>query len=70
MASVSLLDLPDCAILEVLRHLDARSLVMLEQTNSYFGRREPASRLPLVEHVAREAVQGFCGSPAQAERFR
>lgn len=70
MSTLSLLQLPDNAILEVLRHLDARSLVHVEQTNSYFSRKEPSSRLTLVEAVAREAVQRLCCSNSQAERFR
>ena len=65
----SLLSLPDAAVLEVLRKLDGRSLVMLGCTARYFGRRDPASRLPLTEAVAREALLADC-TPEQAERFR
>jgi hypothetical protein len=68
---MDLLSLPPLAILEVLRRLDGRSLVALEQTHSYFQRKEPGSRLSLVESVAREAVVQLCGgSQVQAERFR
>ena len=65
-----LLELPDAAVLHVLRHLDARSLLMLELAGSrdYLCRRQPSSRLPLLESVAREAVRALCGP--QADRFR
>jgi hypothetical protein len=68
--SFTLLELPDAAVLHVLRHLDARSLAMLELAGSrdYLCRREPTSRLPLLEAVAREAVRSLCGP--QADRFR
>lgn len=69
--SMELLTLPPLPILEVLRRLNARSLVALQQTNSYFSRKEPGSRLPLLEHVAREKVLALAGGdPAQAQRFR
>ncbi len=69
--SAGLLSLPPLTVLQVLRNLDGPSLVALEQTNSYFSRKEPGSRLPLVEHVARQAVLHRCnGSHADAERFR
>lgn len=69
--SAGLLSLPPLTVLQILRNLDGPSLVALEQTNSYFSRKEPGSRLPLVEHVARKAVLHRCnGSHADAERFR
>lgn len=67
----SLLSLPDNAIAAVLGRLDARALVAMEQTHSYFSRREPGTRLPLVEHTARAEVLRRCGGClADAERFR
>lgn len=70
--SLSLLSLPPGCVLEVLRHLDARSLVMLELTGSrYFSAREQGRRMSLVEDVAKDAVlQRLCGSMEAAERFR
>ena len=66
----SLLQLPDGCIQHVLQQLDARSLVALQQTCTYFSRREPSTRLPLVEHVARAQVQQLCSSLQDAARFR
>lgn len=66
----SLLALPDAAILEVMRHLDGRSLVALERSASYFTRTDPVTLLPLGEHVARETLLQLAGTEAEAERFR
>ncbi|GAB4814522.1 hypothetical protein N2152v2_001568, partial [Parachlorella kessleri] len=66
----NLLSLPDGPIVEVLRHLDGRSLVTLQRTASYFNEKHPLTRLPLVQHVARENLLGVCRSTAEAERFR
>ena len=67
---LSLLHLPDTAIVEVLRNLDAKSMVSLEQTASYFHKKDPVSRLPMTEHIAREMVLRDCGAMEQATRFR
>ena len=70
-APTSLLHLPGAAVLEVLRNLDARSLAALEQTAHVFSRRDPVTRLPLTEHIARQLVLRGCGGDAEAaERFR
>ncbi len=66
----NLLSLPDGPIVEVLRHLDGRSLVILQRTASYCNEKHPLTRLPLVQHVARENLLGVCRSTAEAERFR
>ncbi len=65
-----LLGLPDAAILEVLRHLDGRSLVTLQRTATYFSQRHPLTNLPLVEHIAMESLLRMSRSSAEAERFR
>lgn len=67
---MSLLQLPDTAIVEVMRNLDAKSMVCLEQTASYFHRKDPVSRLPLAEHIAKEAVMQSCSTLEHASRFR
>ena len=68
---ISLLQLPDSAILGVLRCLDASSLVALDHTARYFTRKDPVSHMPLTEHIARELVVADCGGDADAAaRFR
>lgn len=64
------LALPDGAILEVLRSLDARSLLALQQTHSTFSKRAPGG-LPLVHQVAKQTLLARCsGDAATATRFR
>jgi hypothetical protein len=65
-----LLSLPDHAVVEVMRHLDARSLVQLQQTAQYFSRKDPVTRLPLTDHIALLRLQQLCRSNEEASRFR
>jgi hypothetical protein len=67
----SLLHLPDTAVFNVLRQLDAVSLTRLEATCGFFSQRQPVSRLPLTEHLAKEHVLDRCGREMHvATRFR
>ena len=69
--SPTFMSLPDNAILNVLRHLDGRSLVAMEQVSRYFTHACPSSRLSLTEAVAREALlTHHNGALDVAERFR
>jgi hypothetical protein len=68
--AMSLLQLPDNAIVEVLKNLDGISLVMLEQTARAFSKRDPVSRLSLTEHIAREQLERECGSIQCAAQLR
>ena len=66
----ALLHLPGPALVAVLSQVDAASLAALEQTCIFFTRKEPATRLPLTEDVARKRVLARCGTLVLAERFR
>ena len=68
---LGLLDLPPGCLLQVLRFLDARALTALLATGCRaFAEREGPHHLPLVEAVAREALEARCGDLATASRFR
>lgn len=70
-APFPLLNLPDSAILAVLRFCDARTLSMLELTGSDFFSRPAGRRLSLCEEVAKEAVLSRLGGSLEAaQRFR
>lgn len=69
--SPTFMSLPDNAIHNVLRHLDARNLVAMEEVSRYFTHTCPSSRLSLTEAVAREALLAHHGGALDvAERFR
>lgn len=68
---LGLLDLPPGCLLQVLRFLDAKALTAVLATGCRdFGAREGPHHLPLVEAVAREALEARCGDLATAQRFR
>jgi len=67
----SLLQLPDVTLENILRNLDASSLVSLEETSKFFTRKDSVSKLALTEHIAREQVIDRCnGDEEVAKRFR
>ncbi|KAH7617085.1 hypothetical protein Ndes2526B_g07675 [Nannochloris sp. 'desiccata'] len=67
----SLLQLPDATLENILRNLDASSLVSLEKTSKFFTRKDFFSKLALTEHIAREQVIARCnGDEEVAKRFR
>lgn len=68
---VRLLSLPQTALHAVLCSLDAVSLARIAATNTAFTVRHPLSRLPLVEHIAKQKMLSLCNGNMQvATRFR
>lgn len=67
----SLLQLPNATLENILRNLDASSLVSLGQTSKFFTSKDSVSKLALTEHIARELVIERCnGDEELAKRFR
>jgi hypothetical protein len=66
-----LLLLPEEVVEIILSHLDARTLVRLEQVCSWFRRLARGSRMSITEKAAKEAVLRHChGNAAEANRWR
>jgi hypothetical protein len=68
-APPSFLNLPGNAIVEVLKRLDAHSLVNVACTATCFNKREWTG-LTLTEHIAQDRVLKLCGDKGLSERFR